>query len=255
MTTHLIISDPHAHPDYSNERADWVGRLILDRKPDVVVNIGDMWDFPSLSSYEKGKKSFWGRAYKSDLEAGLDFDERLWAPIRQAKRKHPFKVFIEGNHENRLKRLLQVQPELEGTVSFSDLNLKANYDQIVEYSGQSTPGTIEIDGILYSHFVITGVSGKAISSLHLAYNLLQKKHQSVTVGHNHTFSFDVQNTGKRVIQGLCVGTLQNYVPDWAGEIAHLWRHGVVMCHNVQDGEYDLEWISLARLEQEYKNVR
>lgn len=251
MTKHLIISDPHAHPEYSNERADWVGRLILDAKPDVVVNIGDMFDFPSLSSYEKGKKSFWGKMYKADLNAGLDFDERLWAPVRQAKRKQPFKVFVEGNHENRLKRLLQVQPELEGTVGFKDLDLKRNYDEIVEYTGYDTPGMIEIDGILYSHFVITGVSGKAIAAQHLAYNLLQKKHQSVTVGHNHTFSFDIQNTGKRTIQGLCCGTMQNYVPDWAGEIASLWSHGVVMKHNVENGTYDLEWISLDRLKKEY----
>src|SRR5690606_37688479 len=123
-TCHLVIPDPHAHPDIPNDRADWIGRLILDVRPDVVVNLGDMWDFPSLSSYERGRKSFWGRAYKKDLEAGLDFDARLWAPIREAKRRHPFKVFIEGNHENRLKRLLDVQPELDGTVSWADLNLR-----------------------------------------------------------------------------------------------------------------------------------
>lgn len=251
MTTHLVISDPHAHPDHDNERADWVGKLILDVRPDVVVNIGDMWDFPSLSSYEKGKKSFWGRAYNRDLAAGLDFDRRLWGPIREAKRRHPFKVFIEGNHENRLKKLLQVQPELDGTLSFDDLGLKKNYDQVVEYTGSSTPGTITIDGILYSHFVITGVSGKAISAMHLGYNLIQKRHMSVTVGHNHTFSYDVQQTDEKRLHGLCCGTLQNYQPDWAGEIYGLWRHGVVLKHNVRDGDYDLEWISLDRLKKEY----
>jgi hypothetical protein len=249
--SHLIIPDPHAHPDVPNDRADWIGRLILDTRPDVVVNLGDMWDFPSLSSYEKGQKSFWGRAYHKDLKAGLDFDRRLWAPIREAKRRHPFKVFIEGNHENRLKRLLQLQPELDGTVSFEDLGLRKNYDVIVEYTGTNTPGLIEIDGILYSHFVISGVQGRALSSIHLGYNLIQKKHCSVTVGHNHTFSYDVQNTGSRTLHGLCAGTLQTYVPEWAGEVAHLWRHGVILKHDVHDGDYDLEWISLARLKREY----
>lgn len=250
-TTHLVIPDPHAHPDVDNERADWIGRLILDVRPDVAVNIGDMWDFPSLSLYEKGKKSFWGRAYKKDLDAGLDFDNRLWKPLREAKRRQPFKVFIEGNHENRLKRMLQIQPELDGTVGFDDLQLKKNYDVVTEYTGTSTPGTVEIDGILYSHFLISGVQGKAVSSIHLGYNLIQKRHQSVTVGHNHTFSYNVQQTGARTLHGLCCGTLQNYVPDWAGEVAHLWRHGVVLKHNVRDGDYDLEWISLARLKKEY----
>lgn len=252
MTTHLIIPDPHAHPDVPNTRADWIGRLILDLKPDVVVQMGDLWDFPSLSGYEKGKKSFWGRAYSKDLEAGLDFDERLWAPLRNAKRKHPFKVAIEGNHENRLKRLLEVQPELEGTVGFGDLQLSRNYDVVVEYTGATTPGTIDIDGITYAHFVITGVSGKALSSMHHGYQLLQKRHKSVTVGHNHTFSYCVQpiETGK-TIHGFCCGTMQDYVPSWAGEVASLWQHGVAIKHDVQDGAYDLEWVGINRLRKEY----
>ena len=39
---HLVIPDPHAHPDHNNNRADWLGQLILDLKPDVVVNLGDV---------------------------------------------------------------------------------------------------------------------------------------------------------------------------------------------------------------------
>lgn len=252
MTSHLVISDPHAHPDFDNERADWIGKLILDVKPDVAINIGDMFDFPSLSSYDKGRRSFYGKAFRKDLNAGLDFDKRLWAPIREARRRHPFKVFCEGNHENRLKRLLELSPELEGTISFTDMELHKNYDQIVEYSGYNTPGTIIIDGILYAHYVISGVAGRPISSTHLAYNLLQKKHQSVTVGHNHTFSYDVQPIAEnKTIHGLCVGCMQTYTPDWAGEVGDLWQRGVALKHNVSDGSYDLEWISFDRLKKEY----
>ena len=61
--THLIIPDSHAHPDYKNDRYDWLGKLILDLKPDVLVNIGDTADMASLSAYDKGKASFHGRNY------------------------------------------------------------------------------------------------------------------------------------------------------------------------------------------------
>lgn len=27
---HLVIPDSHAHPDYNNNRADWLGELIAD---------------------------------------------------------------------------------------------------------------------------------------------------------------------------------------------------------------------------------
>lgn len=251
MTTHLIIPDPHAHPEHNNDRADWLGRLILDLKPDVVVNLGDMWDFPSLSGYEKGKKSFWGRAYAKDLEAGLDFDERLWNPIRRAKRKRPYSVFLEGNHEERMRRLLDVQPELEGTVSFNDLDLKRNYDEIVRYTG-STPGSVCIDGITYSHYAVTGVSGRPVGGEHPAYMLLTKQFQSVTTGHVHVFDHCVRSRmdGTKV-NGLVAGCFTDYTADWAGEINQLWSRGVVIKHEVDNGQYDLEWISMKRLRKEY----
>ena len=40
--THLVIPDGHAHPDFHNKRAEWLGALIADVKPDVVINIGDV---------------------------------------------------------------------------------------------------------------------------------------------------------------------------------------------------------------------
>ena len=44
MKTHLILPDSHAHPDYSNDRYTWIGKLIMDIKPDVLINIGDTAD-------------------------------------------------------------------------------------------------------------------------------------------------------------------------------------------------------------------
>src|SRR5881628_1392121 len=106
MTVHLILPDSHAHAEHNNDRADWVGKLIVDLKPDVFINLGDQWDLPSLSGYDKGKSSFHGRAYRRDLDAGLEFSERLFAPIRKAKKKRPLSIYIEGNHEERQRRLL-----------------------------------------------------------------------------------------------------------------------------------------------------
>ena len=63
--THLVIPDSHAHPDYSNERYDWLAELILDIKPDVVIDIGDWFDMPSLCSYDRGTKGFEGRRFQS----------------------------------------------------------------------------------------------------------------------------------------------------------------------------------------------
>ena len=89
MTTHLVIPDQHAHPDYNNDRFEWLGKLIVDLKPDTVINLGDMADMPSLCTYDKGTKGFEGRRYKKDIEAALDAQERMFTPIQKAKKKKP----------------------------------------------------------------------------------------------------------------------------------------------------------------------
>ena len=252
--THLIIPDAHAHPLFHNKRADLLGQLMADLKPDVVVNLGDQWDFPSLCSYDKGKKSFWGRAYAADLEAGLDFSERMWAPIRKLKKKLPYSTFLEGNHEERIKRLLSIQPELEGTVGFNDLDLKRNYDDIVEYQG-STPGQTSIDGVIYCHYAISGVMGRAISGEHPGYSLLTKKFQSITCGHIHTFDHCTRTTaeGQR-LNGMVAGVFQDYWADYAGEANRIWWRGVVIKRDVENGDYNYETVSLERLYDLYGGV-
>lgn len=251
MTTHLILPDPHAHADYNNDRADWIGKLMVDLKPDVFVNLGDQWDLPSFSGYDKGKASFHGRAYRRDLEAGLEFSERLWGPIRRAKKKKPFSVFLEGNHEERMRRVLEQQPELEGTIGFKDFQLEKDYDEIIRYKGQ-TPGTINVDGVLYAHYFVTGVSGRNVSGEHPAYTLLTKHFQSATCGHIHTFDYSIRTDGNgKRIHGLVAGVAQDYDSDWAGEMCKLWSRGVVIKREVNNGDYDLEWVSLGRLRKEY----
>ncbi len=248
---HLVIPDPHGHPEHNNDRADWLGRLILDIKPDVVINLGDMFDMASMSGYDKGKKSFHGRSFRKDLDAGLDFDERLWAPLRAAKKRKPYSVFLEGNHENRLKKMLELQPELEGTVGFEDFGLKRNYHEVVEYEGQ-TPGTIEVDGINYAHFFVSGVMGRPIGGEHPAYSLLTKQFVSCTAGHTHVLDFAERSTvtGKKIF-GCVAGVYQDYNSDWAGEVNKIWTRGVVVKRNVEDGQYDFQWISIDALRKEY----
>lgn len=251
--SHLIIPDTHAQPGYSNERADWLGQLIIDVKPDVVVHMGDNWDMPSLSSYDRGKKSFQGRNYRKDIEAGIEFHDRMWQPVRARKKRLPLRVFLEGNHEERISRAIDASPELEGAISFDDLQLKEYYDEVVRYQGQ-TPGIITIDGVNYAHYFISGVMGRAIGGEHPAYSLLTKEYESCTQGHTHVFDYceRTKASGEK-IAGLVCGVYQDYHAVWAGEANKLWWRGVVLKEDVEDGFYDLRTISLARLRKEYKN--
>jgi len=213
--------------------------------------MGDSADMPSLSSYDRGTKGFQGRTYRADIDAHLDFSDRLWSTVRASKRKLPRRVILEGNHERRIKKAINLQPELDGAISTDDLEMERYYDTFVEYNGRS-PGVITIDGINYAHFFISGVMGKAIGGTHAAFSILQKGHGSSTAGDLHLLSYDVQTgIGGRRIQGLIAGCYQDYDADWAGEANRLWWRGVVVKRNVENGNYDPEFISLDQIKKAY----
>ena len=251
---HLVVPDPHAHPDHHNKRADWVGKLIKDLKPDVVINMGDAADLASLSSYDKGKASFYGRSYEKDINSHLDFQERMWKPMRKAKRKQPYRVVLEGNHEHRIKRALETSPELAGDklgISFKDLDFNKYYHEVIEYHGQ-TPGVYSIDGIAYAHYLVSGLMGRPIGGEHHAASLISKNYTSCTVAHSHTVDWAVRTDtfGKKVM-GCVAGVFQDYEAGWAGHCNDLWWQGVVIKRGVEGGVYSPQFVSMKELEEEY----
>jgi hypothetical protein len=70
--THLIIPDTQAKLGVPTDHLRWIGEYIVERKPDVVIHLGDHADMPSLSSYDVGKRDFEGRRYADDIEASAD---------------------------------------------------------------------------------------------------------------------------------------------------------------------------------------
>lgn len=251
---YLIVPDCHAHPDHSNVRADWLGQFIKDRKPDVVVNMGDTWDLPSLSSFDKGKASFNGASYEKDMEAGLDFQDRMWHPIKKSKKKQPRKVFLEGNHCHRLSKVLEYEPHLAGDrygISYKNFQLENYYHDIVMYQGQ-TPGIITLDGISFAHFFVSGLMGRPIGGDNHAASLLNKNYSSCVAAHSHTLDYAIRagSNGKKIM-GLVAGVYQDYSSGWAGVVNNLWHSGLCYLRNVDDGTYDLEVISMDALRKEY----
>lgn len=256
MTTHLVIPDAHAHPDFNNDRFEWLGKFALDLKPDVIVDLGDWADMPSLSSYDRGKKSFEGRRYVRDIAAACDARERFERPIReynsrQRDTKHrqylPRKVALYGNHEDRIRRAVELSPELDGAIGLHDLcPTKFGW----EVHGFLDP--VEVDGIWYSHYFPSGVMLRPIGGEHPAAYVLKAQFVSCIFGHIHLrdFSERTRADGTRIL-GLTPGCFFDYTMEWAGMANRMWWRGVVVCHNVQNGVYDPEFVSIDRLRAMY----
>lgn len=245
--THICIPDSHATPGKHNKRYEWLGRLINDVRPDVVLDIGDWWDMSSLCSYDKGTKSFEGRRYKADIDAGLDAQQRLYDITREPKKKLPRFVRCLGNHEARISKAIDRDPVLEGTVGLNDLR---STDYGWEQHDFLSP--VEIAGVTYQHYFTSGIMGRPISGERHAQTLILKQLRSCTQGHSHLFDYCVRSdVAGRKVHGCVVGVYQDYEADFAGPANRMWNPGVVIKRGVENGEYDLEHVSLKRIREAY----
>lgn len=242
----LVIGDPHAHPDYDNSRFTALGKYIVSSKPDTVVCLGDFADMPSLSSYDKGTKGFEGRRYKRDVDAVIDAQHKLFAPIRKHNdylRKQKLKLYKPklymtlGNHEDRINRVVNSSPELEGAISIDDLKYK-------KFGWKCTPfkQVLTIKNISFSHYFTSGVAGRPISSTHVAHTLVSKLHCSSVQGHSHLYNHAEQTRpdGQKIF-GLSGGCFSHpkYSENWCKDTEYQWWRGVIMLEGLDgEGYYD-----------------
>lgn len=255
----LVIGDAHAHPDVDNRRFDWLGKFILDRRPDIIVDIGDWADMPSLSYYDKGKAAFEHRRYLKDCEAAKDASERAFGPLRDlqirqkiAKRKiyKPDIYRILGNHDgDRIARIGENSPELEGIFKIDDLGY-GDFDEIVKPFLEPTV----IEGIVFSHYFYRQMKSYPINN---ASALIKEYHTSCVCGHDHKFDYSQATTSRgQRLQAVFVGCFldpDDYASNFAGPQARMrWWSGLTMLNNTRNGQFDLEMISANRLKDIYK---
>lgn len=243
---HFVLPDVQAKPGVPLDHLRWAGKYIAEKRPEVIVCIGDFADMPSLSQYDKGKKSFEGRRYKADIAAAHDAMERFMTPIVQASGYSPELVLTLGNHENRIIRAVDDDCKLDGTIGLHDLGYAEWGWKVIPYLQPEV-----IDGVCYSHFFTSGVMGRPVSS---ARALLNKKHRSCVMGHVQKRDIDCQYDalGKR-ITSLFVGAYYQHDEDYLGPQgnAETWR-GVWMLNEVNDGEFDEMPVSMDYLKRKFK---
>lgn len=253
--TAIVFTCSHVKPGQDLSRFDWLGNLIEDIKPDYVIDLGDFEDMNSLNSYDsKSPKMIVSQSYERDIDIGQEARARIWDRFKEKKKKRPYRIGFEGNHENRIKRAIEHEPRLEGTkkgIGFGHLQTDYWYDEYHEYDG-SGPAIATYDGVSYSHYFSSGNYGTAISGLHHAYSLLQLRHSSATCGHSHKRNLYIKDGAyPNPVIGLVAGCFKGDKDGWAGQSPLDWWQGVVIKHGVSNGCYDPEFVSLARLEKEY----
>lgn len=251
----IVYTCAHAKPEVSNERFNWLGDLIEDIKPDYIVDLGDGADMSSLNSYDtRYPKAITTQSYERDIDSYNDSQSRLWDRYSLKKKRRPFRIGFEGNHENRIKKAVALDPRLEGEkrgISFKHLQTDHWFDEYYEYEN-SGPAIADFDGVSYAHYFSAGNYGTAISGLHHAYALIQHRHHSSTCGHSHKRGLYFRDSAyPKPIIGLVAGNFKGKEEAWAGQSNNEWWSGVIIKREIDNGVYDPEFVSMEGLRKAY----
>lgn len=253
----LVIPDTQVKPGVNTDHLEWAGQYAVKMKPDVIVHIGDHWDMPSLSSYDKkGSRQMEGRRYVKDIDAGNMAMDRFMAPIhaevarlKKGKRRawNPRLVYTMGNHEQRIVRAVDQDAQLEDLISLDDFNLAEHGFEVYPFLEP-----VVIDGIVFCHYICSGVMGRSISSARAG---LTKRHQSFFQGHvqSRDIAEGVRADGKR-ITGIMGGSFYTHEEGYLSpqyNTGKTWS-GVWVLHGCDDGEHDYMPVSIDYLRSKYE---
>lgn len=238
---HMVIPDTQVKPGVATDHLEWAGNYAAEKRPDVIVMIGDWWDMPSLSSYDKGKLSFEGRRYVDDIKSGRKAMERFLEPLSRVKDYKPRLVFTLGNHEHRIVRYVENNPEFAGKFGFDDLGLRDYGWEVHDFLKP-----VEIDGVTYCHYFTSGVMCRPVSS---AAALLRTRQQSCTQGHVQHTDLAIHPKTQKI--ALFSGTFYQHDENYLGYQDNCQRRQIIIKHEVDDGLYDPMFVSLKYLEKAY----
>lgn len=210
---------------------------------------------PSLSGYDKGKKSMEGRRYVADIKAGNDAFGLLTAPLdelngrRRAQKGalwQPDLHLLRGNHEDRANRAAEQDAQLDGLVTCDDM---------------LSPGwrvhpflqILDLDGVWYSHYLYQPMTGRPYAGT--IDNRLKSVGHSFTMGHQQTLLHGVRYVGAQQQHGLVAGACYLHDEDYKGPQGNAHWRGIIVCHEVEGGAYDPMFVSLDYLCRRFEGVR
>jgi hypothetical protein len=245
MRRHFIIPDRQARPGVPLDHNLWLGEAIAEYRPDVLIDLGDNADFPSVSTHSApGSLDKEGMRLSLDIEAAQEADRILFAGMGKFRPKRM--VRLRGNHEDRLDRYLRLNPVLEGIIGLNLLN--DGEWEIVPFSN-GAPGVKVIDGISYAHYFANPNTGRPIGGT-ATYKLAAIGSPFVQ---GHVQGYDIgtrQYATGRVIRGIVAGSCYLHDEPYKGAANSHDRCAIVL-NEVRDGRFSEMPLTIDYLSRKY----
>jgi len=231
--TVAVVSDAQVRKGIPTNHLAAYGRYIAEKRPDVIVCIGDFADMAALSTYDiAGSVSAEGKRYSDDISTVRRAMDELMNPIAKVRGYKPVKVLTYGNHEHRILRAIETDPRrLMGVISLDDLHY-------ADYGWQCIPflQPVTIGGVAFCHYFPSGVMGRPVTKPD---RILKTLHMSAFAGHQQgrDISYAKRADG-RDLTAIISGSFYQHDEDYLSPFTNRHWRGTYFLHEVKDGSFD-----------------
>jgi transposase-like protein len=254
-SSHAVIPDLQVKDGIDLDYCRWYGEYCAEKRPDVIINIGDWFDLPSLCSYDKGTRKAEGKRLYKDIASGIKGMNAFLRPIEKAQmqdlvdygeiRWKPVMKFTLGNHEQRLERHLNACPELHGFVSYKDFQLEENGWEVYDFLEPCV-----VNGVMYIHYMPNPMTGKPYGGA--ASTVLKNVGCSFTMGHCQKLDIDNRTLPNGQKQWSIVnGAGYPHDEGYKGYTGNKHWRGMIYKYEVHEGDYDFTTVNLNYLERRF----
>ena len=248
----LVIGDLHQDPRHPErlEILTWIARYASRERFEHIVQIGDWSTWDSVNQHDKND-TFAAR-FKPSIKADMDNLQASLTAWRlgMAPDYKPRQTIVLGNHENRVERFENANPESHGMFTL------ARDQMFLQFGWKTRPyGEIMyLEGVGYTHHPVNG-SGRAFGGETGPVRAANKTTVSMVSGHTHKFQvFNAAKIGPvdliSMVEVGCAlpwGTVESYAKHGMTG----WAYGVCPM-TVQGGVItDLAFVSMITLERDH----
>ena len=220
----VAIGDHHDSPLMDDKsRIKWIARHVSKIKPDLVVQIGDIADFDSVSTH--AAPGTVEHASRPTIAADMESLEEAFSLYYTELPDGPPCRLIAGNHEDRMRRFENNNPEVHGGVYMEFDQLASRYGWKTSYYGQ----WVFINGVGFIHVPFNQM-GREYGGKNPENQIANDAIFSVVYGHTHkggyknvpkigpSQSIEVVNLGSSMPNG--------HVKKYAGKSTTGWTYGI-----------------------------
>lgn len=204
IKTAIILPDVHMTDKLPKDYLP-VRDFIKSYKPNKVIILGDFMDVASLSAWDYDKKRIMeGKRFMAEVALANEELDFLQSCVKD--KEDPI-FYIEGNHEDRVNRYLDKNPEMEGMIEIpQQLKLKERGIQWFPYVNQDKK-PLKVGDMYFIHGMYT--------NQYHANKHLQKLGCNVCYGHTHNSQSAMQNMAfQKSYMAYGLGTLGDKSPDY-----------------------------------------